>query len=74
MATTVAAPAPLEEDLEKIGGGHPSEAGGSTQPTAGTDLQAIFALLRPGQEYSPEQQALLAAQLRDMAARLNPGR
>ena len=46
---------------------------GSQTPLA-ADVQALFALMRPGQDYSTAEHASLAAQLRDIAARLDPGK
>lgn len=51
----------------------PTEDVGNSQAPNFSDVQALFALMRPGEPYSAEQHAALAAQLRDMAARLDPG-
>lgn len=74
MSTTALDLAPPQQTEAQDRGDGPCGTGTVSQAPFSADMQALFALMRPGQDYSTAEHASLAAQLRDMAARLDPGK
>lgn len=65
--------APPRQTEAQDRGDRPCGTSTGLQTSFSADVQALFALIRPGQVYSTAEHASLAAQLRDVAARLDPG-
>lgn len=74
MSATALDLAPPEQTEAQDPGDRPCRTGTGSQTPFSADVQALFALMRPGKDYSTAEHASLAAQLRDMASRLDPGK